>query len=99
MPANTNLDLDTAAERSGRSVITLRRYIKTGRLPAVRDGRKLYVAKEELDAAVAPVPVVVAESDLKAWARRMAAAAPPFRPEQRDVVVSAFTSTLGVPRP
>lgn len=94
MPATATLDLDHASERSGRSIITLRRYIRAGRLPAIRDGRKLYVVPSELDAAVAPVPVVVEQSDLKAWARRMAASAPPIRPEQRDIIVSAFASAL-----
>jgi hypothetical protein len=95
MSATAYLDLNTAAQDCGRSVITLRRYIKAGRLPAVRDGHKLYVAKESLDAAVAPAPVVVAENGLKAWAQRKAAAAPPFRPEQCDIILSAFTSALG----
>lgn len=95
MSAVTHLDLDAAAECSGRSVITLRRYIRTGRLPAVKDGRKIYVTQADLEAAVTPVPVVASDSDLKAWARRMAAAAPPFRPEQRNIIVSTFTSALG----
>lgn len=95
MPAATRLDLNAAAECSGRSVITLRRYIRTGRLPAVKDGRKVYVTRTDLDAAVAPIPVVASDNDLKNWARRMAAAAPPFRPEQRDIIVSTFTSALG----
>lgn len=90
----TSIDLKVAAQRSGRSVITLRRYIKSGRLPAVRDGRKLYVYSKHLDAAVAPVTTTASNSDLKAWARRMAAAAPPFRQEQRDLIVATFTSTL-----
>lgn len=95
MPAVTRLDLDAAHEYSGRSVITLRRYIRTGRLPAVKDGRKVYVTKADLEAAITPVPVVASDSDLKNWARRMAAAAPPFRPEQRDIIVATFTSALG----
>jgi hypothetical protein len=95
MPALTRLDLDAAAECSGRSVITLRRYIRTGRLLAVKDGRKIYVTQADLEAAVTPIPVIASDSDLKSWARRMAAAAPPFRPEQRDVIVSTFTSALG----
>lgn len=95
MPAKTLLDLDAAVGRSGRSKVTLRRYIKTGRLPAVKDGRKIYVATKDLDEAVAPTPVVSPDADLKSWAQRMAASAPPFRPEQRDIIVSAFTSTLG----
>ncbi|WP_190243065.1 helix-turn-helix domain-containing protein [Arthrobacter globiformis] len=95
MPATTRLDLDAGAEFSGRSVITLRRYIRTGRLPAVKDGRKIYVTQADLEAAVRPVPVVASDGDLKSWARRMAAAAPPFRPEQRDLIVSTFTSALG----
>ncbi|MCO4253881.1 MULTISPECIES: helix-turn-helix domain-containing protein [Micrococcaceae] len=95
MPAVTRLDLGAAAVCSGRSVITLRRYIKAGRLPAVKDGRKIYVTRPDLDAAVTPIPIVASDSDLKSWARRMAAAAPPFRPEQRDIIVSTFTTALG----
>jgi hypothetical protein len=88
------LDLNRASERCGRSVITLRRYIQSGRLPAVREGRKLYVNPDELDAAVAPIRVVLQDSELTKWARRMAEAAPPIRPEQRDIIVSAFSSAL-----
>lgn len=95
MSAIANLDLNTAAQHCGRSVSTLRRYIRAGRLPTVRDGRKLYVAKESLDAAVAPAPVAVAESDLKAWVRQMVDAAPPLRPEQCDIILSAFASARG----
>lgn len=97
MPATTSLDLDASAAHSGRSTVTLRRYIKMGRLPAVKDGRKIYVTQTDLDAAVAPVPVAATCEDLKSWAQRMAAAAPPFRPEQRDLIVSAFSSALGGP--
>lgn len=93
MSANMYLDLGAAAERSGRSTVTLRRYIKTGRLPAVKDGRKIYVTEADLDSAVMPIPIVASDVDLKSWAQRLAATAPPFRQDQLDIIISAFTSS------
>ncbi|AOT04723.1 helix-turn-helix domain-containing protein [Arthrobacter sp. U41] len=87
--------IQAAAERSGFSVITLRRYIRDGRLPAVKIGGKVFVTEANLDASIAPHVIVPKTEDLKAWAERMAAAAPPLRPEQRDLIVSTFASALG----
>lgn len=95
MPADNRLDLKAAAKRSGRSVITLRRYIKVGRLPAVKDGPKIYVTATDLDTAVAPIPMAASDRDLKRWAHNAAASAPPFRAEQRAILVTTFTSSLG----
>ncbi|SEO12469.1 helix-turn-helix domain-containing protein [Cryobacterium luteum] len=88
------LDLPAASERSNYGVSTIRRHIKAGLIPAVKIKGRVYVKPEDLDAFVAPAPIVVADTTLKDWAARMAAKAPAFRPEQRDVIVSAFTSSL-----
>ncbi|WP_369744462.1 helix-turn-helix domain-containing protein [Paenarthrobacter sp. AMU7] len=87
------LDLKAAADRSNRSVDTIRRYIKAGRLPAVRDGRKLYVTADDLDKALSEDRGQLSNaSDLKAWAQRMAAEAPPLKPEQIRILRSAFAT-------
>lgn len=95
MFATADLDLKTAAQHSGRSVSTLRRYIHAGRLPSVKYGSKLYVARASLDATVRPAPLAVTESEYDAWVRRMVDAAPPLRPEQCRIILSAFASARG----
>lgn len=44
------------AEGFGRSELTIRRWIKAGRLKAVRFGGTWYVPADELDALLHPVP-------------------------------------------
>ncbi|TFC32900.1 DNA-binding protein [Cryobacterium sp. MDB1-18-2] len=88
------IDLPAAVEQSGYGFSTLRRHIKAGHIPAVKIKGRVYVTPEDLDAFVAPEPMITADATLKDWAERMAAKAPAFRPEQRDVIVSAFTSAL-----
>ena len=89
------IDLLAAAERTGCGLSTLRRHIKVGLLPAVKIKGRVHVNPDDLDEFVAPKPILVGETSLRDWAQRMAANAPAFRPEQRDVIVSAFTSALG----
>lgn len=89
-----DLDLSAAVLRTGRSEATLRRYVKSGRLPAARDGRRLLFTKADLDAACAPVPVVATDTSLRAWAERVAATAPPFRSDQREVLVTLLASAM-----
>ncbi|MFJ2662611.1 hypothetical protein [Arthrobacter koreensis] len=54
MEINSGIDLKTASERSGRTVRQLRSKIKTGELAAVKEGGKLYVRHEDLDALPDP---------------------------------------------
>jgi len=89
------IDLATATEQHHVGISTLRHHIKGGHLPAVKIRGKVYVKPEDLDAFLAPKPVLVSDGNLRDWAERMAAKAPAFRPEQRDIIVSAFTSALG----
>ncbi|POH73471.1 helix-turn-helix domain-containing protein [Arthrobacter glacialis] len=84
-----------AAERTGLSVVTLRRYIRDGRLPAVKMRGRVFVTEADLDAAVEPRIIVPKTESLQDWAKRMAADAPPFRPEQVDLIMSAFATVLG----
>ncbi|KIA72730.1 hypothetical protein ANMWB30_24980 [Arthrobacter sp. MWB30] len=91
------LDLATASERSGRDVVTLRKFINEGRLSAVRVGRKYYVKQDDLDSACLTHGDGGDEGsreDLKSWAKRMAAQAPPLREEQRAIIRSAFATVL-----
>jgi hypothetical protein len=89
------IDLATAIGPRNLGMSTLRHHIKVGNVPAVKIRGKVYVRPEDLDAFLAPTPFLVSDGSLKDWAERMAAKAPAFRPEQRDVIVSAFTSALG----
>lgn len=89
------LDLKAAAERCNRSVDTLRRHIKAGRLPAVREGGKLYVKPEDLDSALSEDRGQVSDTaELKAWAQRKAAEAPPLNREQISIIMAAFSTVL-----
>jgi excisionase family DNA binding protein len=97
--ASSNLiDLNAAVKHRpdglGLGLSTLRRHITSGRLPAVKIKGRVYVNPEDLDAFLAPQPMVVADATLTEWAERMAAKAPAFRPEQRDIIMAAFASTL-----
>ena len=88
------IDLATAVDQRQVGISTLRHHIKLGHVPAVKIRGKVYIKPEDLDAFLSPTPVPVADGTLKDWAERMAAKAPAFRPEQRDVIVSAFASAL-----
>jgi hypothetical protein len=88
------IDLATATKQRELGISTLRHHIKLGHVPAVKIRGKVYVKPEDLDAFLSPTPVLVADGTLKDWAERMAARAPAFRPEQRDIIVSAFSSAL-----
>jgi len=93
-PANL-IDLPTAVERSEYGLSTLRRHIKAGNIPAVKMKGRIYVNPVDLEAFIAPEPMIVADDTLEDWAQRMADKAPAFRPEQRDLILSAFASSLG----
>jgi hypothetical protein len=75
MPAaSANLiDLPAAVERSGYGLSTLRRHIKAGQIPAVKIKGRVHIKPVDLDAFVAPEPMIVADATLKDWAERMAA--------------------------
>lgn len=89
-----HLPLAIACERFEVDDSTLRLHIKEGRLPAVKIRGRVHIATTDLEAYIAPKPMSVGDGTLKDWAERMAAKAPMFRPEQRDVIVSAFASAL-----
>jgi hypothetical protein len=89
------LSLPEASERSGYGVSTLRRHIKDGRLKAVKAKGRIFVRLSDLDAFAEPEPVQPSEASLQEWARRMAAKAPAMRPEQRQIILAAFSSALG----
>lgn len=89
------MTLKEAAESAPVSERTLRRYIHDHQLPAVRRGGRLYVTKEDVDAATAPVPVNPSDEYLTAWAAKIAGTAPQFRPEQREIIINAFVNALG----
>ncbi|MGN0095937.1 MAG: hypothetical protein ACI38U_07735 [Corynebacterium sp.] len=77
------------------SVATLRRAIQRGDLTATKGERGRY---ELTDEAVAEYlaehrqPSVMAPEQLRAWAREVAAAAPPVTPELAREVTSILTS-------
>jgi hypothetical protein len=84
----------TAVEQFEIGDSTLRHHIRTGHVPAVKIRGKVHVKPEDLEAFLTPTPVLVADGTLKDWAKRMATKAPAFRPDQRDIIVSAFSSAL-----
>ncbi|WIB34431.1 DNA-binding protein [Curtobacterium sp. MCSS17_005] len=88
------IDLATAGTRSDMSTSLLRYYIRTSRLPAVKIRGKVHVAQADLDEFLAPKPLRVDDGTLRAWAEKVAAKAPPLRPEQVDLIVSTFSSVL-----
>ncbi|PYY64485.1 hypothetical protein DEJ30_08490 [Curtobacterium sp. MCPF17_003] len=88
------LTLTEAAERSGYGVSTLRRHIKEGGLPAVKAKGRVFIKPEDLDEFAEPVDMNSTEESLQEWAKRVAAKAPPFKAEQRAIIMSAFASTL-----
>jgi len=90
----TLIDLPAAVERSGYGLSTLRRHITAGHIAAVKIKGRVFVRPTDLDDFVAPQPVRVTDATLHDWAVRMADKAPAFRPEQRNVIVSAFASAL-----
>ncbi|MBN8423122.1 helix-turn-helix domain-containing protein [Microbacterium esteraromaticum] len=95
LASTTLIDLQTAATRSDYGLSTLRRHIRAGTIPAVKVKGRIYLRPEDLDTFTAPEPVHVPDSALQDWAARMAATAPAFRPEQRNIIMSAFASALG----
>ncbi|MFS2028717.1 MULTISPECIES: hypothetical protein [unclassified Curtobacterium] len=88
------IDLATAGAQSAMSASLLRYYIRTSRLPAVKIRGKLHVARADLDDFLAPKPASTEDTALRAWAEKVAAKAPPLRPEQVDLIVSTFSSLL-----
>lgn len=94
-----HLDLNQAVIYTGVSRITLLRRISEGKLPSSIVNGKHRVSSGDLDALFGPAPVLgsaISPSDetLRLWAQRVAASAPPLRPEQRDVVLSALSEAL-----
>ncbi|ATD70731.1 helix-turn-helix domain-containing protein [Gordonia sp. 1D] len=49
------LDVPEVARRTGYSELTVRSKIRSGILPAIRRGRRLYVRPEDLDALFSPI--------------------------------------------
>lgn len=62
--------------------------------PERRDELSRILATPEMSPVTPPPVVPISKSELKEWAQREAAKAPPFRPEQLNIVVSSFRSSL-----
>lgn len=62
-----------AAARAGRDEETVRRWVRTGRLAAQRDGPRLLIDEDELDALLGPVSLPLPA----AWARTVGGAPQP----------------------
>ncbi|QZY52248.1 helix-turn-helix domain-containing protein [Leucobacter tenebrionis] len=96
-----HLDLTQAVIYTGVSRVTLMRRIADGKLPSQIVNGKHRVSTGDLDALFGPAPVLAGartadDATLRLWAKRVAEAAPPLRPEQRDVVLSALADALVV---
>lgn len=93
--------LTQAAPISGMSRSTLARHVRLGSLPSALVRGEYRVARGDLVALFGPVPSLgihgmPQDESLRVWAQRMAKAAPPLRPEQRDVVLAALADALVV---
>lgn len=101
MPAHTSISptLDgfvsvaEAARMRGVSPETIRRRIRRGALPAVREGGAWLISPVDLERSVAGAPAGIPTDPrevarIEAWADRMAADAPPLGPGQRAVIVT-----------
>jgi excisionase family DNA binding protein len=55
--SDDDLSLADAAAEAGLHYMTLYRYVRTGRLPATRDGREWRIARRDVDALTAPPEV------------------------------------------
>lgn len=71
---------------------TIRLHITTRRPPAVKLGQRYYVAPEDPD-RVLPHMSEKDDESLKAWAKRLAADAPPFNEEQRSIIRTALRTS------
>lgn len=81
------LTIAQAAEYVCSSPSTIKRRIRDGKLPAVRNGRKLYVEASDLNALF--TPACPSEEDLvEALARQIACSAPNLSPESRTRLAS-----------
>jgi len=67
------IDVHQAAQRVGRHPETVRRWIWAGRLTARRDGRRLLVARADVDALIGSHGRAASEG-LAAWSQRALAA-------------------------
>lgn len=76
------LTIEQAAKRAFSSVSTIKRRIKAGKLPAVRNGRKLYVSEEDLAKLFDVVPVSE-EERFEELAKQLAAQAPTLSAERK----------------
>ena len=93
--------LTQAVPLAGRSRSTLARHVRAGTLPSALVRGEYRVARGDLLALFGPVPSLgihgaPQDESLRVWAQRMAKAAPPLRPEQRDVVLAALSDALVV---
>jgi len=48
------ISVSEASRRTGKGEETIRRWVRSGRLPARHDGPRLLVAREDVDALAAP---------------------------------------------
>lgn len=80
---STYLSLQQAAADGYAAYSTLRAYVKDGRLPAVRIGRRLKVRREDLD-ALAQSARQTASRDAVAAIQRIVDDAPPLTQNQRE---------------
>lgn len=76
---------------------TLRSWIAQGRLPAVKTGGRVKVLRSDLDALATPVSPrleISSDEDIRAWAERQAASAPPLDERQRAILLDAFSGAI-----
>lgn len=87
--ASERLTLREAAELGYGSVSTLRRYIDAGELRAIRQGRRIWLCKKDLD-ALCREPIL----DIALLVKQASSAAPPLTREQIRLLRGVFGGAL-----
>jgi len=61
------LDVREAARLAGRTAETIRRWVWSGRIPAIRQGNRLLMARDDVDGVLRGVRPVTGTSSLADW--------------------------------
>ncbi|WP_336670121.1 helix-turn-helix domain-containing protein [Tsukamurella sp. USMM236] len=93
--ADALLTLREASELNYGAPSTLRAYIASGKLPAVKIGGRIRIRRADLEALTVPARGGVStEEAIASAARALVATAPPLSAEQLDTIAAAFADAV-----